>query len=115
MEGCTIGRCFEEVLAQSRYEEQAASVREFNARHRWRKRGLSVIPTKYHVAFGAAFLNQGGCLVKIYQDGSVLLSHGGCEIGQGLHTKVIQVASQVLGVDHRKVHVMETATDKVRT
>ena len=91
------------------------------------------MPTKYFISFGAIFLNQAGALVKIYKDGSVLVSHGGTEIGQGLHTKMIQaipavcssdllpmisvfwpqVASQVLGVDHGRIHILETATDKV--
>jgi xanthine dehydrogenase/oxidase len=65
------------------------------------------------IGFGFPTANQGGSLVKIYKDGSVLVAHGGCEIGQGLHTKMIQVASQALGVDHNRIHIMETATDKV--
>lgn len=52
-------------------------------------------------------------MTQIYKDGSVLLSHGGTEMGQGLHTKMIQIAAQVLGVPHERVHLTETATDKV--
>jgi xanthine dehydrogenase/oxidase len=95
-----------------RYDEQSKEIAEFNQSHRWKKRGISIIPTKFTVGFGN-FLDQGGALVKIYKDGSVLVAHGGCEMGQGLHTKMIQVASQVLGVDHNSIHIMETATDKV--
>ena len=58
---------------------------------RWKKRGLAIIPTKYGVAFGRPFLNKGGALLHVYTDGSVLLTHGGMEMGQGLHTKMIQV------------------------
>jgi xanthine dehydrogenase/oxidase len=50
-----------------------------------------VIPTKFGIAFETLFLNQGGALVHVYTDGSVLLSHGGVEMGQGIHTKMIQV------------------------
>lgn len=81
--------------------------------HRWRKRGMSVIPTKFGIAFTEKFLNQAGALVLIYMDGSVLLSHGGTEMGQGLHTKMLQVASRTLGVDIAKIHISETSTDKV--
>lgn len=81
--------------------------------HRWRKRGISVIPTKFGIAFTEKLLNQAGALVLIYVDGSVLLSHGGTEMGQGLHTKMIQVASRALGVDISKIHISETSTDKV--
>jgi xanthine dehydrogenase/oxidase len=113
MENCTLDKCFIECLAQSRYAEQAIEIKEFNQCHRWKKRGISIIPTKYMIGFGFPTANQGGSLVKIYKDGSVLVAHGGCEIGQGLHTKMIQVASQALGVDHNRIHIMETATDKV--
>ena len=59
--------------------------------NKWKKRGLAIIPNRYGVAFGVAFLNQGGALLHVYTDGSVFLSHGGMEMGQGLHTKMIQV------------------------
>ncbi len=51
------------------------------------------MPTKYGIAFGVRFLNQGGALLHVYTDGSVLLTHGGIEMGQGLHTKMVQVHS----------------------
>ena len=70
-------------------------------------------PTKFGIAFTALFLNQSGALVHVYTDGSVLISHGGAEMGQGLHTKMIQVASRVLKVNPDKIHISETATDKV--
>ena len=59
-----------------------------------------MVPVKFGIAFdgNAKYLNQNGALVNVYQDGSVLLSHGGTEMGQGLHTKMIQVASKVLGI-----------------
>ena len=69
---------------------------KYNQLHRWKKRGLAIIPTKYFISFGAIFMNQSGALVKIYKDGSVLVSHGGTEIGQGLHTKMIQAISAQL-------------------
>ncbi len=61
--------------------------------NRWCKRGVSLVPTKYGIAFGVRFLNQGGALLHVYTDGSVLLTHGGMEMGQGLHTKMVQVHS----------------------
>lgn len=81
--------------------------------NRWKKRGISIVPTKFGIAFTALFLNQAGALIHVYTDGSVLLSHGGTEMGQGLHTKMIQVASTVLEIPHTKIHISETATDKV--
>lgn len=81
--------------------------------NRYKKRGISVIPTKFGIAFTLPFLNQGGALILVYTDGSVLLSHGGTEMGQGLHTKMIQVASRALEISMEKIHISETATDKV--
>jgi xanthine dehydrogenase molybdopterin-binding subunit B len=64
---------------------------EHNARHRWSKRGLSMVPTCYGVNFPLKYLNQAASYVLVYTDGSVLVTHGGTEMGQGLNTKVIQV------------------------
>lgn len=50
--------------------------------NRWRKRGIAVIPTKFGINFTAKFMNQGGALVHLYTDGSVLVTHGGIEMGQ---------------------------------
>ena len=76
-------------------------------------RGVAMIPVKFGIAFTAVHLNQSGALVTVYTDGSVLLTHGGTEMGQGLHTKMVQVAATSLGIPAAKVHVMETSTDKV--
>ncbi|XP_015600760.1 xanthine dehydrogenase [Cephus cinctus] len=110
---CTLNRCWKECLAMANYEARMETIREYNREHRYRKRGMAVIPTKFGIAFTAKFLNQAGALVHIYTDGSVLMSHGGTEMGQGLHTKMIQVASRIFKVNPSKIHIAETATDKV--
>uniref|UniRef100_A0A8C1E900 xanthine dehydrogenase n=1 Tax=Cyprinus carpio carpio TaxID=630221 RepID=A0A8C1E900_CYPCA len=89
-------------------------INKFNElQHRWTKRGLSIIPTKFGISFTAVFLNQAGALVLVYSDGSVLLTHGGTEMGQGLHTKMVQVASKTLGIPCSKIHITETSTNTV--
>ena len=90
-----------------------AAAAEFNKMHKWTKRGVSYIPTKFGIAFTAKFMNQGGALVHLYTDGTVLISHGGTEMGQGLHTKVCQVAAQAFGIPVQDVYVNDSSTDKV--
>lgn len=85
----------------------------FSRQNCWRKRGLALVPTKFGVAFGALFLNQGAALLHVYTDGSVLLSHGGMEMGQGLHTKMVQVCSCLLEIPVEKIHIVETNSSVV--
>lgn len=113
LEGCQARACFDGVVAQADFGERRQAAAEFNANNRYRKRGICVLPTKFGIAFTVAHLNQGGALVHIYTDGSVLVTHGGVEMGQGLHTKVAQIAAERLGVPLSRVFISETATDKV--
>lgn len=100
-------------MESSKFNERRKEVEEFNKHNRWRKRGITMVPTGFGIAFTALFLNQTGALIHVYTDGSVLLSHGGTEMGQGLHTKMIQVASKTLGIPTENIHIAETSTDKV--
>uniref|UniRef100_UPI00398EF4B5 xanthine dehydrogenase/oxidase n=1 Tax=Pristiophorus japonicus TaxID=55135 RepID=UPI00398EF4B5 len=113
LEELNIGKCWEECLESSSYHSRRRAVDEFNRQHRWKKRGLAIIPTKFGICFTATFMNQAGALVHIYTDGSVLLTHGGTEMGQGLHTKMVQVASKVLGIPVSQIHISETSTNTV--
>ena len=113
LEDCHARRCWQEVMANSDYCTRKSGVEAYNLEHRWRKRGLAITPTKFGISFTTKFLNQAGALVHIYTDGSVLVTHGGVEMGQGLHTKVAQVAAFTLGVPLHAVHIAETSTDKV--
>lgn len=110
---CTLQRCWEECILSSNYNERLAQIQKYNIENRYKKRGLAIVPTKFGISFTVVFLNQTGALVHVYTDGSVLISHGGVEMGQGLHTKMIQVASRSLKIKPDKIHIMETATDKV--
>jgi xanthine dehydrogenase/oxidase len=83
-----VPRAFAQLQQQADISARRAAVAEFNAAHTWRKRGLALLPTKFGINFTAKFMNQGGALVHVYTDGTVLISHGGTEMGQGLHTKV---------------------------
>lgn len=110
---CNVKRCFHECLESSNYYERKKKIDVFNSQSRWIKKGITVVPTVFGLGFVPPHLNQAGALVHVYTDGSVLLSHGGVEIGQGLHTKMAQIASRVLEISINKIYISETATDKV--
>ncbi|KAG9467884.1 hypothetical protein GDO78_014101 [Eleutherodactylus coqui] len=113
LEAFSLRRCWDQCLRSSRYQERKIAIATFNKQHRWKKRGIAVIPTKFGISYTLFFLNQAGALVHVYTDGSVLLTHGGTEMGQGLHTKMIQVASKALGIPTSKIHISETSTNTV--
>jgi xanthine dehydrogenase large subunit len=98
---------------QSDFEKRRQEIQIFNTQHLHLKRGLAITPVKFGISFNLTAFNQAGALVLIYQDGSVQVNHGGTEMGQGLHTKMMQVAAQTLGVPISGVRLMPTRTDKV--
>ncbi|XP_038153453.1 aldehyde oxidase 6 [Cyprinodon tularosa] len=105
--------CWELCKLKSDYSARRHAIDQFNQQSRWKKRGISLIPIKYGIAFAESFLNQAGALVHIYKDGSVLVTHGGTEMGQGVHTKMQQVASRELHIPTSKVFISETCTGTV--
>ncbi|CAF1125466.1 unnamed protein product [Rotaria sordida] len=108
-----VPRILDELSQSSDFIQRKLSVDEFNRTNKYRKRGITMMPAKYGIGFLAQFYNQAGALVHIYKDGSVVVTHGGVEFGQGLHTKMISIAAEVLGCDVDRIRISETATDKV--
>ena len=97
----------------SDYRARRSSIAAFNAASPIVKRGLALTPVKFGISFNATLYNQAGALVHIYTDGSVLVNHGGTEMGQGLFTKVAQVVAEELGLPLQRVRVSATDTSKV--
>jgi len=97
----------------SRFDERRAAIAEFNASHAHTKRGIAITPVKFGISFTATFFNQAGALLLIYRDGSVQLNHGGTEMGQGLHTKIREIAAKTLGLPVHAIRIMPTRTDKI--
>ena len=101
------------VRDNARFAERRAEIAQWNTAHPAVKRGLAVTPVKFGISFTLTHYNQGGALVHIYQDGTVQVNHGGTEMGQGLHTKVLGVAMRELGLPASAIRLMPTSTDKV--
>lgn len=105
--------CWDEVVTSAEVAEREAEIARFNATHDHVKRGIAITPVKFGISFNLTAFNQGGALVLVYKDGSVLVTHGGTEMGQGLHMKMLQVAATTLGVPLSTVRLAPTRTDKV--
>jgi xanthine dehydrogenase large subunit len=103
----------EELEASSEYRTRRAAIEAFNAGSPLLKKGLALTPVKFGIAFNVTHLNQAGALVHVYVDGSILVNHGGTEMGQGVNTKVMQVVAHELGVDLNRVRITATNTSKV--
>jgi xanthine dehydrogenase large subunit len=99
--------------ADSSYRERRAAIRRFNADSPVLKKGIAITPVKFGISFNLPHLNQAGALVHVYVDGSVLVNHGGTEMGQGINTKVAQVVAHELGLDLSQVRATATDTGKV--
>ncbi|HYP78160.1 MAG TPA: xanthine dehydrogenase molybdopterin binding subunit [Polyangiaceae bacterium] len=108
-----IERIWTELQASSDFGARLAEISAHNAAHPHDKRGIAITPVKFGISFTTAFFNQAGALVLIYKDGSVQVNHGGTEMGQGLHTKMLQVAADSLGVPLSSLRIMPTRTDKI--
>ncbi len=103
----------EELAASADYAARRIAVTDWNARSPIIKKGLSLTPVKFGISFTLTWLNQAGALVHVYKDGSVMINHGGIEMGQGVYIKCAQVAADVFGVPTSRVKVTATRTDKV--
>jgi xanthine dehydrogenase large subunit len=88
-------------------------VAAFNRRSPVVKKGLATMPIKFGISFNRPALNQAGALVHVYMDGSVVLNHGGTEMGQGLFIKVAQVVAEAFQIDLDHIRMSATSTGKV--
>jgi xanthine dehydrogenase large subunit len=106
-------RLWQKLLETSGFVQRQREIQAFNAQHAHAKRGLAITPVKFGISFNFTSYNQAGALVLVYKDGSVLIAHGGTEMGQGLHSKMLQIAATALGVRLEQVRLAPTRTDKV--
>ncbi len=111
LDSCYMREVYEYTMIKSDYLARQAAVDAFNKNNRWKKRGISLIPVKYGSGYNLTALEQGGALIEVYdQDGSVLVRHGGIEMGQGLNTKVAQVVALALNVPIGIIRIAENDT-----
>ncbi len=113
IENNRILKIWEQLIETSDYFNRRIEIDKFNRQNEFIKKGIAITPVKFGISFTTSFLNQAGALVNIYKDGTVLVNHGGAEMGQGLHTKILGIAARELGIGPEYVKVNATNTSKV--
>jgi xanthine dehydrogenase large subunit len=108
-----IPRIWNQLKETSNLAARREEIDRYNLTHPNRKRGIAITPVKFGISFTATMFNQAGAFVLIYKDGSVQVNHGGTEMGQGLHTKIQQIAAESLGLPESAVRIMPPRTDKI--
>jgi xanthine dehydrogenase/oxidase len=113
---CNIREIWDSLYESCEFEKRTEAVEEFNRNNRWRKRGIAMMPQKYGIAFTEprGSLNASSALVNVNMaDGSVTVQHGGVEMGQGLNTKIAQLAANTLGIELEKIRVVGINSDGI--
>lgn len=112
VENNVLPEIFTKLHASSDYKKRKEEISAFNAKKSGKLRGLSMTGAKFGIAFTTKFLNQGNALVNLHLDGTIQVSTGATEMGQGVNTKMQQIAAHAFGIHHKNVVVMPTSTEK---
>lgn len=102
----------DKIYESSEYKERLEHIKEFNSENNGFIKGLSLTATKFGIAFTARFLNQANSLVNVHLDGTIQVSTGATEMGQGVNTKIQQIVAHTFGIPAQDVQVMTTSTEK---
>lgn len=116
LEYLIIREMYDALKESSEFVRREKEVEEFNKKNRWLKRGISLVPNKHGIAFTEprGSLNAASALVNVNMvDGSVVIYHGGVEMGQGLHTKIAQLAANTLGIPLELIRIGGNNTDSI--
>ena len=107
-----LSKLFHKIRTTSNYDQRRIEINEYNKVSKIDKRGLSVTALKFGISFTTRFLNQANALVNIFLDGSIQVSTGATEMGQGVYAKIAQVVAESFSVDISKVRIMPCSTEK---
>ena len=108
----TLPELIEKLFNTSDYKARRKQVEEYNKNSILYLKGISFTLVKFGISFTARFMNQASALVNVYTDGSIQVSTGGTEMGQGLNTKISQIVADEFCVDQNSVRMMITSTEK---
>ncbi|MFC3193791.1 molybdopterin cofactor-binding domain-containing protein [Marinicella sediminis] len=111
---CYIREVWQYLKKQADYVNRKTAVEEFNSRNKWRKRGIYMLPVKYGSGYNLVQLEQASAVVSVYSsDGTVIINQGGVDMGQGMMTKVEQIASYILNVPMDMIQIQFARTDVI--
>jgi len=113
VERCEAVRAWDEADRRFGFEQRRREIAEQNQRAGFVRRGMALMPICFGISFTNTFLNQAGALVHVYGDGSVGVSTGAVEMGQGVAEKIARVAARTLGIARSRVKVESTNTSRV--
>jgi len=105
--------CWKQALARYDIQGIEEEVKQFNATNAFEKKGVALMPICFGISFTNTQMNQARALVHVYGDGSIGVSTGAVEMGQGVNEKMIQVAASAFGVNVRRVKIETTNTTRV--
>ena len=108
-----VPQLFDRLEGLCSYKDRRQEIKAWNSQQQVLKRGMALTPVKFGISFTATHYNQAGALVHVYTDGSVLINHGGTEMGQGLHTKICQIVADVFGLPASRMVISASDTSKV--
>jgi xanthine dehydrogenase large subunit len=100
---------------ESRFDLKSVEkqITAFNTQHSDKKKGMALMPICFGISFTKTPMNQARALVHIYSDGSVGISTGAVEMGQGVNTKMLQVAAHIFSLDPKRIKLESTNTTRV--
>ncbi|MCP4220797.1 MAG: molybdopterin-dependent oxidoreductase [bacterium] len=113
VENCRAERCRKEADEAYDIGDIFQKVRDFNAANRLVKKGAAVMPICFGISFTNTMLNQAGALVHVYNDGSVRVSTGAVEMGQGVNMKILEIVARTFGIPSERVIMDTTSTARV--
>ncbi|CAN5534238.1 xanthine dehydrogenase molybdopterin binding subunit [soil metagenome] len=105
--------CWDKAISLYDYESLQKDITDFNANNEIYKKGISLMPVCFGISFTNTMMNQARALVHLYTDGSVVISTGAIEMGQGVNTKMLQVAAQTFSIDPSRIKVNSTNTFRI--
>ncbi|PKL75618.1 MAG: xanthine dehydrogenase molybdopterin binding subunit [Candidatus Melainabacteria bacterium HGW-Melainabacteria-1] len=112
LENNVLPELFDKLHASASYAERRVGIDDFNRQSQTQLKGLAMTAVKFGISFTTRFLNQGNALVNVHRDGTVQVSTGATEMGQGVNTKISQIVAHALAIQPEQVIVMATSTER---